>query len=93
MTLVELRSCIELLLRHAAARGVREIGVPEPDHYWTVSSPDWRRIYDEPKPSVGSFADDAAELVKLLRDPSRASAVDLDRVASLLRLLSDTLAD
>jgi hypothetical protein len=49
-------------------------------------------IYQEPKPSIGSFVDDESELKKLLDDPSRASAVDLDRVAHLLKLLSHLLA-
>jgi hypothetical protein len=93
MTVAELRSCIEVLLLHAQARGINEVGCPDDDHYWTVTSTDWRRIYEDPKPAVGSFVDDKAELRKLLNDPSRASAVDLERAANLLRLLSDRIVE
>jgi hypothetical protein len=92
MTFAEIRECIELLLAHAEGQGLSEIALPPSDLYWTVTSQDWRMPYQEPKPGLGSFADDEGELAKLLQTPARASAVDLERVASLLRLLSDRLA-
>lgn len=92
MTLAQIRACIDLLLAHAESQGISEIAVPAIDHYWTITSQDWRKPYEEPAPGAGSFSDDDAELVKLLHTPTRASAVDLERVASLLRLLSDQLA-
>jgi len=58
----------------------------------TVSSPAWTLIYEKPRLSVGSFSDDETELEKLLLEPDRASAVDLDRLAHLLRRLSDQIA-
>jgi hypothetical protein len=91
MTLIELEGCLKILFAYARAQGATGIEAGARDLYWTISSPDWLAIYEEPKPSVGSFADDEAELSKLLSDPSRACSVDFDRVAHLLRLLSDTL--
>ena len=46
-----------------------------------------------PTPGVGSFSDDEEELSKLLASPERASAVDLERLAHLLRLLSDQMTE
>lgn len=93
MTFAEIRSCIDLLLAHAEARGFSEVTPPAIDHYWTIPAPDWRMPYSEPTLGAGSFADDETQLAKLRRDASRASAVDLERMASLLRLLSDQLVE
>jgi len=92
MKVSDLEKCVSILARLARERGMDDVLEPDCDGYWTICSPDWTQIYEEPKPGVGSFSDDAEQLAKLLADPSRASAVDLDRVAHLLRLLSDQLA-
>jgi len=91
MKLDDLEKCVRILIRLAADRGVEDVR-PEGDGYWTVTTPEWTRIYDEPKPAIGSFSDDEEELRKMLADPERASSVDLERVAHVLRLLSDQLA-
>jgi hypothetical protein len=83
---------VSILARLARERGVDEVVLPEADGYWTITAPGWTQIYEEPKPSVGSFCDDEEELKKMLADPERASSVDLERVAHLLRRLSDQLA-
>lgn len=92
MTIVELERCVALLLEMARRRGIDEVVPPNVDGYWTVTSPAWTQVYQTPQPAVGSFSDDEQELQKVLRDPSRGSAVDLERAAHLLRLLSDQLA-
>ena len=88
MTLVELEDGIKLLLRVAADWGMTEVPEDE-DEYWTISSPDWLDFSEEPKPSVGSFFDDRAELEKLLREPARASSVDFQRAAHILMLVAE----
>ena len=94
MTIDELGRCIRVLLQLAEQRGVRTLDL-EGDLYWTMSSPEWRHVYAEPapKPAVGSLIDDEAELRKVLLQPDRASAVDLERAAHLLLLLSDQLVE
>lgn len=91
MTLAELEQCVHILLRHAASWGVGEVP-GDRDYYWTVGSPDWLTVPDDPEVGIGSFADDEAELRKLLADPARAAATDLDRVAHLLKLVSERIA-
>ena len=92
MKLDDLERCVIILMNLAKMRGINEVKSSENDAYWTISSPAWTQIYEEPNPSVGSLSDDEEELIKVLGDPTRASAVDLDRVAHLLRRLSDQLA-
>ena len=91
MNLEDIEYCFRVLMEHARRRGVTQLDLRDRDFYWTIVSPDWLSVYDEPKPSVGSLRDDHEELVKLRQDPSRASAVDLERLAHLLRYLSDEL--
>lgn len=92
MKVTDLEKCVGILSRLALDRGVNEVVPPESDGYWTITAPEWTRVYEDPEPSVGSFADDEAELTKMLENPERASSVDLERVAHLLRRLSDQLA-
>lgn len=92
MTLDELERCITTLLALARARGIYEIHKGKPDYYWSVPSPEWTEISKDPELTVGSLNDDLLELEKLLKEPERASSVDFDRVASVLRLLSDRLS-
>ena len=92
MKISDLEKCFAILARFARERGIEEVSQPVPDGYWTITAPAWTRIYEEPTPSVGSFSDDEEELKRLLEDPTRASSVDLERVAHLLCRLSDQLA-
>lgn len=91
MTMDEIQRCLSLLLEHASRQGLTGIDAGNVDFYWTMTSEDWLVADIEPKPAVGSLHDDIAELKRLLTDPDRASSVDLDRLASILRLLSDHL--
>jgi hypothetical protein len=91
MKVSDLEKCVSILARHALLFGIDEVTTKDVDLYWTITSSQWTRIYEDPTPAVGSFIDDAAELERMLADPARASAVDLERVAHLLLLLSDQL--
>lgn len=94
MKLDELARCLEVLLRKAEEQNIKEVTDPT-DGYLTITSPDWRNVYADPPPTpgVGSFSDDEKELRKMLVSPERASAVDAERAAHLLLLLSDQMAD
>jgi hypothetical protein len=92
VTVDELEKCVGLLIDLARSRGVREVDVGEADLYWSVPSPDWVDMAKHPNVVVGDFGDDVAELQKMLQDPGRACSVDFDRVAALLRVVSDRLS-
>lgn len=92
MTIDEFEKCILRLLSLARSRGVVKIDTGSRDYYWNVPAPAWVDMTKEPKLAVGSLDDDVAELSKLLDEPDRASAVDLDRAAAVLHLISDDLS-
>ncbi len=92
MKVDDLEACLSQLFSMVRARGVQAIDLRQLDYYWRVGSPEWLDMHHDPKLVVGSLWDDALELKNLLADPDRASAVDLDRVAALLRVLSDQLS-
>jgi len=63
------------------------------DYYLTITTDEWERVGENPEPAIGSLHDDWNELRRTLRDEERYfSAVDIDRVASLLRAISEELA-
>ncbi|AKF86108.1 hypothetical protein MFUL124B02_21520 [Myxococcus fulvus 124B02] len=92
MTIEELEQCISRLLALARSRGIEKIDTGKHDSYWNVPSPEWVDMTKQPELSVGSLDDDLAELHKLRAQPDRASSVDLDRAAAMLRLISDELS-
>lgn len=90
MKLQDLRTCLDILLDHAAKfHGFSSIDLNGLDTYWSI--PAWLDVGEQPVPVIGSFVDDVEELNKLLANPDRASALDLERLANVLRLLSDQL--
>jgi len=88
LRLEEIRECLRLLLEHVSHQGLPDVDATHADLYWTVTSDEWLVADTEPKPGVGSLHDDIHELKRLLGDPERASAVDIDRLANVLHLLS-----
>lgn len=89
----ELLACVKLVLDRAASRGFSSIDDSRYEQYWTVTTPDWVSLDASPEPVVGSLKDDLGELRQLLEDPSRVSIVDIQRLASALLLLSQTIED
>jgi len=92
VTIDEFERCLSLLLALARSRGLKEVAAGPRDYYWTVVGPEWVEMTKEPKLAVGSLDDDVSELGKLLEEPGRASSIDFDRAAALLRLISNDLA-
>lgn len=93
MNLDEIEACVSMLLQHARLRGVSYVDSARYDLYWKILSDDWVDLTKEPTVATGSLHDDIGELRNLLSEPSRASVVDMDRVASILCLLSQVLQD
>lgn len=94
MDLDAVEHCFHLLLAHARKTGVTHLNADNVDMYWTISSPECFLTITpsgelaDAEVGIGSLHDDISELHRLLEDPTRASGVDLDRLASVLRLLS-----
>jgi hypothetical protein len=89
MNTAQLRTVFEMLMRHVEnVHKINDIPLGDNDCYWSISTDDWFDLEADPEVIVGSLVDDLAELEKLPGDSLRVSANDLDRLASVLRLLS-----
>lgn len=93
LTVTELEACFKALIKMLGSRDVEFADTAHRDLYWSILSDDWLDFKKSPVPVVGSLDDDFAMLKKLLSDDSAASLVDLERMATVLRLLADDLAD
>ncbi len=92
LTIPEMESLLRVLFEMLRARGVESVDTAQRDFYWSVLSDDWLNFQQEPKPAVGSLDDDIEELKRLLSEDSDPSLVDLERIATVLRLLADDLS-
>jgi hypothetical protein len=93
ISLDEIGACVSMLIQHAKLRGVTHVGSTKYDLHWKILSDEWVDLAKDPSVVTGSLHDDILELRNLLAEPSRASVVDLERVASILCLLSRILQD
>jgi hypothetical protein len=90
VSLDELEKYFSLAIAHARRMGLQSVTPGQFDYYRTFA--DERFELDKPTPLViGSLYDDFEELKKLSIYPDRVSALDLDRIAEVLHLLSDIL--
>lgn len=93
LTLDELETCLFSVLAMLRSRGIEFAETDRRDFYWSVLSGDWLDFQKEPDIAVGSLDDDVQGLRRLLSDPSGASAIDLERLAAVLKLLSEDLVE
>ena len=63
----------------------------ETDYYALISTEEWGAL-EGAQPVVGSLFDDVAELKRVAQDRIPFSSVDLDRLASVLRALSQLIS-
>ncbi|HMB92270.1 MAG TPA: hypothetical protein VKP65_15565 [Rhodothermales bacterium] len=83
----ELRQLFEKLLQRLGDEIILRT-----DYYLTITTDEWDQVGENPKPTVGSLYDDWDDLQRLLRDDDRYfSAVDIERVGSILRAISEEI--
>lgn len=62
------------------------------DYYWIVTTDEWEDFDStSPSPAVGSLLDDWTSLQAALKN-NQITYLDLERLASILRALSETIA-
>jgi hypothetical protein len=91
---VPLKDLVTIMVRiveSAHDRGIDAVDIDDIDEYWIVEAPEWTQFRQEPRLSVGSLSDDWAELQRLLQG-EMTTAVDYNRLAGVLRAVSDKLA-
>ncbi|WP_092738352.1 hypothetical protein [Hymenobacter psychrophilus] len=59
----------------------------ETDYYAIIPTDDWEKL-EQPQVVIGSLFDDVAELKRAAKNEVPFTSVDLDRLASLLRAIS-----
>lgn len=89
--LLQLAQLATRLVENYRARGYETVSIEDMDMYWVVQPPEWTELQQEPKPAVGSLKDDWAALQRVL-EGQMPTAVDFDRLAAVLRALSERLA-
>lgn len=89
--LKDISAMSNLLFEMLRQRGDITVGIDNIDEYWVVGHPDWIDFSKEPTLSVGLLEDDWRELVQM-KDGRIPTPVDLDRLASMLRAISATIA-
>jgi hypothetical protein len=92
ISLDELESYLRLAIAHARFMGIEHVSPGRFDYYRTFGSERFE-VEKVSAPMIGSLYDDFAELKKLSSESSQISCVDLDRLAELLHLLSDSISD
>lgn len=63
----------------------------EYDEYWIITTDEWNKFDAEPKPAVGSLNDDINFLKSVIKEDLNISYLELERLASILRALSEVL--
>ena len=90
VTASEIRAVFSLLHKKLTDLGIEIVNI-ETDYYWLVSTDQWDDLDSDPKPVVGSLVDDWESLRKVMEGQHPATFVDFERLASVLRALSETL--
>ncbi|WP_143177352.1 hypothetical protein [Cystobacter ferrugineus] len=72
--------------------GIVVLTIDDMDRYWVVRSPEWTEFHQDPKLSVGSLLEDWAGLQRVL-EGSAPTAVDFERLGSVIRVVSDRILD
>jgi hypothetical protein len=80
----ELRNLFECLLQ----RLNDEVEL-ETDYYLTIPTDEWDQVEESPEPAIGSLHDDWHELRRILDEDRLFTAIDFDRVAAVLKAISE----
>jgi hypothetical protein len=89
--LLQLAMLANKLVEDYRARGYEAVPIDDMDMYWEVQAPEWSDLQHEPKLSVGSLKDDWEMLQRVL-EGQMPTAVDFDRLAAVLRAVSERVA-
>jgi hypothetical protein len=89
--LLQLAILAKKLIENYRERGYDAAHIDDMDMYWVVQAPEWTNLQREPKLSVGSLKDDWEALQRVL-EGQMPTAVDFDRLAAVLRAVSERLA-
>lgn len=84
----DLKKAFARIIEKLESEGVSEI-ITTQDFYNLIPTDSWEIYRDKPDIVIGSLSDDIDSISELVNNPDReCTYVDFDRVASVLRLIS-----
>ena len=87
----EIEKIFSLIVEKLKKDGVDNISL-DFDEYWMILTNEWNDFKNVPSPSVGSFVDDVNSLKKVLGQNIIYSYSEFDRIATVLRAISEKMA-
>lgn len=87
----EIELLFKLVINKLRADKVSHVEIPGGE-YWQIPTDQWSDFEIVPDPVVCSLEDDFKYLKEAIKDLNISSYSDFDRLASLLRKISETLA-
>ena len=91
ITVDEIQQIFELLLQRIKDDKIEFVDI-ETDFYWLITSDEWSNFNSSPEAVVGSLVDDWDSLQKVLESKCIVTYLDYERFASILRVISETIA-
>lgn len=88
ISISELEALFQLLIQKLKFDNIEEIHF-DMDEYWIVLADEWNNFEKEPSLSVNSLNDDVVYLKKAIEEKQMSSYSDLDRLATILRYISE----
>lgn len=85
--ITELRILMQMIIGQLEQKKISEYNF-QFDEYWTITQGEWLDFQKAPEPGVGSIVDDIHYLKETIKDNSRFSFIDFDRIATLLKAIS-----
>ena len=92
VTVDNLRVLLEKLIDKMEEDGISSLEINDVDYYWIILSSEWTNFQSEVKPAVGSLVDDWESLQKVLSGEEISTYIDFERIAAILRIISETVA-
>ena len=87
----ELEVFFNLVLRKLSIDKIEDI-LFDMNEYWIITTDEWNEFKQNPVPAVGSLEEDITYIKKSIANNEIISYVDLDRLASVLRAISEIKA-
>ena len=91
ITVDEIKRIFECLIQRINNDNIESVEV-EIDYYWLITSDEWDNFDSSPEIAVGSLVDDWNSLQEVLESKRIVTYLDYERLASILRAISETIA-
>ncbi len=91
ITIEQLQYLFELIVQKLKNDNLKQISF-NVNEYWFVSADEWGNFNEAPEPIVGSLVEDIMYLKQTIAEKEIITYTDLDRLASVLRAISEIQA-